>query len=291
MLETSLYAVASVILVSAVSLVGIVAVFWDEKRLRRYTPMLVSIAIGALLGGAFIHLIPESFDVHGDAAGLVILIGILFFFVFEKSLHWHHGHSLDVTDTAISGDEPVPLPGRPRPVGTMLLVSDGIHNFLDGVVIGASYLVGVEVGIATTAAVVLHEIPQEIGDFGVLIHAGYTRAKALFLNFVSALTAVFGVVLVLMFHETANVAVSWVIPLAAGGFIYIALSDLVPELHKFSHLKQSLTQLAVIIFGVALILLLSLFEIDNSHNTPESAGRAIAPKMNLSHSLRGEDLA
>lgn len=262
MFETSLYTLGSVFLVSAMSLIGIITVFWNEERIKRHTHLLVSLAIGALLGGAFIHLIPESFHELGDAAGIVILAGILLFFVFEKVLHWHHEHFLDA---AISNGDPAPE--RLHPVGVMLIVSDGIHNLLDGVIIGASYLVSVEIGIATTIAVVLHEIPQEIGDFGVLLHAGYSRALALTLNFLSALTSIVGAVLVLVLNETAESAVAWVVPLAAGGFIYIAASDLIPELHKFPHVRQSIIQLFVIILGVAMMLLIAF--LDTGHGYDE----------------------
>ena len=139
----------------------------------------------------------------------------------------------------------------------MILVSDGIHNFIDGVIIVASYFIGIEVGIATTLAVILHEIPQEIGDFGILLHSGYTVKKALFLNFLSALLAVLGAITALLLQEFTETLITYLIPIAAGGFIYIAGSDLVPELHKTKNVRQSVAQFVAIILGiVAMILLL-----------------------------------
>ena len=261
MLEIYLYAIASVIVVSVVSLVGISTLFLKEKFLMRFTHLLVSLAIGALLGAAFIHLIPESFaELDPHKAGLAIILGMLLFFVFEKGLHWHHAHFMANKDL----DEELPTVlhhgAHQHSLGVMILVSDGTHNFLDGIIIGASYLVRIEVGIATTIAIVLHEIPQEIGDFGILIHSGYTRARALLMNFISALAAVLGAIVALALHEIAEVAMLWIVPLAAGGFIYIASADLIPELHKIKRLRPSLLQLVMIIVGVASMFLLALGE-------------------------------
>jgi zinc and cadmium transporter len=148
---------------------------------------------------------------------------------------------------------------RYDPAGKLILISDGFHNLIDGVIIGASYLVSTEVGIATTLAVILHEIPQEIGDFGVLLHAGYSKGKALLWNFISGLFAVVGVIIVFIFGEAISGSTSVIMPIAAGGFIYIALSDLTPELQKTKSIKSSLLQLLAVGVGiVAMILLLAL---------------------------------
>jgi zinc and cadmium transporter len=263
MLEIYLYTFVSVIVVSIVSLVGIFTLFLKEKFLMRFTHLLVSLAIGALLGDAFIHLIPESFaEFDPRKTGLAIILGMLVFFVFEKGLHWHHSHF--ATTKELEKEElPLMLPhgDHKHPLATMILISDSAHNFLDGIIIGASYLVSIEVGIATTLAVVLHEIPQEIGDFGILIHAGYTRTRALLMNFISALAAVLGAVIALALHEIAEVAMLWIVPVAAGGFIYIASADLIPELHKIKRLQSSVLQLIMIIVGVTSMFLLALSEV------------------------------
>ena len=245
-----LYTFGSILLVSLISFAGLFTLSLSAKTLKRYIYLLVSLAVGALLGDAFIHLIPESFEALGNPTtpSLLIIGGILVFFIFEKALHWHH-HACGETDTETI-----------HPTGKMILVSDGVHNFIDGIIIAASYMVSIEIGIATTIAVLLHEIPQEIGDFGVLIHAGYSKAKALLFNFFSALTALLGAMVAFIaagFGETLSL---WLLPVAAGGFIYVAMSDLVPELHKTTHRGYSALQLGAILVGIAAMLLLLTLE-------------------------------
>jgi zinc and cadmium transporter len=179
--------------------------------------------------------------------------GVLAFFVIEKVLHWHHHQGIEDIEHA------------DKPVGKLILISDSFHNFIDGLIIGASYLVSVEVGIATTIAVILHEIPQEIGDFGVLIHAGYSRAKALWYNFLSALFAVAGAIIALIVGSSLEGLMLWMVPIAAGGFIYIALSDLIPELHGQSDksVRHGALQFFWILIGVLLMVLLIGVESDS----------------------------
>ena len=172
--------------------------------------------------------------------------GILLFFALEKFLHWHH-HGED-TENHI------------HPVGKLVLFSDAVHNFLDGMIIGASFLVSVPVGLATTIAVVLHEIPQEIGDFAVLLHSGYTKARALWLNFLSALAALLGALVLFSLGEIAEISATWLVPIAAGGFIYIAVADLMPELHKTKELKYSILQIGAVMIGVLAMVALTLLE-------------------------------
>ncbi|HNW71376.1 MAG TPA: ZIP family metal transporter [Candidatus Paceibacterota bacterium] len=165
----------------------------------------------------------------------------------EKFLHWHH-HGEDSEKPHV------------HPVGKLVLFTDGVHNFIDGVIIGASFLVSVPIGIATTLTVILHEIPQEVGDFAVLIHSGYTKKRALWLNFASALMAVLGTLFIFGFGKIAQNSVIWFLPIAAGGFIYIAVADLIPELQKTKQIKYSIIQIISVIAGVALIALLGFFE-------------------------------
>lgn len=234
-----IYTFASVIIVSLISLVGVFTLSLKEEILRKYVFIFISVAVGALLGDALIHLIPEAFadSVNGTLTSILVIAGILFFFILEKFLHWHH-HGEDTDDNYI------------HPVGKLVLFSDGVHNFMDGMIIGASFLVSVPVGIATTLAVILHEIPQEIGDFAVLLHSGYTKRRALWLNFLSALTAVLGAIVLFIIGETAKVSSSWFLPIAAGGFIYIAVADLIPELHKTKEARHSFMQIVAVIVGV-----------------------------------------
>jgi zinc and cadmium transporter len=244
-----LYAFISVIIVSLVSLVGVFSLSVKYEILKKYINFFISLAIGALLGDAFIHIIPEAFSgklgVH--LSSILIIAGILLFFVIEKFVHWHH-HGEDKDEEHI------------HPVGKLILFTDGFHNLIDGAIIGASFLVSVPVGIATTLAVILHEIPQEIGDFAVLIHAGYTKKRALWLNFISALASVLGLIIVFVFGNIVNNVALWFIPIAAGGFIYIAVADLIPELHKTKEVGHSLMQLGIIILGVLSMLALLFLE-------------------------------
>lgn len=250
MLTASLFSLGSVLLVSLISLIGIFTLSLKDSFIKGMTFVLVGVATGALLGDAFIHLIPEAFEETTNPIflSLTIIGGMLIFFVLEKFLHWHHHQGLE-------GSEP-----EIHPVGKMILVSDGVHNFVDGLIIAASYLVSVEIGIATTIAVILHEIPQEIGDFGVLLHSGYSKMKALFYNFISALFAVLGAAVALLLGGATEGFTAWLVPLAAGGFIYIALTDLIPELHKTTSVRHSLLQLLAVIIGVGAMLAILLIE-------------------------------
>ena len=258
MLEATLYAFLSVFAVSIISLIGILAISVNEWVLRKIIFVLVGLAVGALLGGAFIHLIPEAFEesTNTTLTAILIIAGIFIFLVLEKFLHWHHAHGEEKEEkqhkkTARASDKAVI-----NPVGYMILASDGLHNLIDGILIGVSYMASIEIGIATTIAVILHEIPQEIGDFGVLIHAGFSKMRALLFNFLSALFAILGLIVALLLGEISKEFVTIIIPLAAGGFIYIAAADLIPEIQKTKKISRSLVRLAAIIVGVAIMLLI-----------------------------------
>jgi len=240
---------ASVLLISLISFVGAVTVVLNKTLLHKSIFILVSLAVGALLGDVFIHIIPEAYEEIGNSTlvSFAIIFGILLFFILEKVLHWHH-------HTAEHAEE------HEHPIGRLMLVSDGVHNFIDGLIIAAGYMVSIEVGIATTIAVILHEIPQEIGNFGVLLHAGYSKAKALWFNFLSALTAIAGAVLALLLGSITEQFALWLLPIAAGGFIYVALSDLIPELHKSKRARQGIVQVIAIIIGVAAMAALLTLE-------------------------------
>jgi zinc and cadmium transporter len=240
-----LYAIASVILVSLVSLIGIITISVSEERLRSALFVLVSLAAGAMFGDTFIHLLPESFQKSGETLvpSICVLAGILAFFVLEKFLLWRHQHTVAASN-------------RIDPLGYLNLVADGVHNLIDGMMIGASYLVSLPIGIATTLAVVFHEIPQEIGDFGILLHAGFTKRRALFFNFLSATLALLGTAVALLVGSSLESFSAVMLPFTAGGFIYIAGSDLLPELQKELKAAKSLVQLAAMIAGIGLMLIL-----------------------------------
>ena len=173
-----LYIFSSVILVSVISFVGVFTISFDEKKIRWITAYLVSLSAGTLLGGSFFHIMPEVIESQGNKimVWVWLIVGILSFFMLEKVINWRHCHFPTTHN-------------HPHPVGIMNLVGDGFHNFIDGVIIAGAYTVDINLGIATTLAVITHEIPQEIGDFGVLIYAGYSKVKALFFNFLSALVS------------------------------------------------------------------------------------------------------
>ncbi len=248
MLESWLYALISVILVSLISLIGIFTLAINEALLRKILLLLVSFAAGALLGDVFIHLLPEAVNEFGFSleVSLLILLGILVFFVLEKMVQWRHCHT--ITSKA-----------HIHPVVFMNLIGDGMHNLMDGMIIAGSYIASIQLGIATTIAVVLHEIPQEIGDFGVLVHGGFNRAKALLFNFIFALFSVLGAVIVLAIGSAIENFPIIILPITAGGFIYIAGSDLIPELHKTCvPASKSMAQLIAFVGGMFVMLLLLL---------------------------------
>jgi len=238
-----------VVLVSLLSLVGIAFISITEQRLKRIIFVMVSLAVGSLFGDAFIHLLPESFEKFEAKveASLYVLTGIFLFFILEKFLLWRHQHTLEASHAI-------------HPVGYMNLFADGVHNFIDGTIIGASYLVSLPVGIATTLAVIFHEIPHELGNFFVLLYAGFTKTRALFFNFLTGLFAILGTLVALLVGSRVEHFSLLMLPLAAGGFIYIAGSDLVPELNKESDLFKSVIQMMAIALGVGLMLLLTVLE-------------------------------
>lgn len=248
-LDTYIFTFSSVLFVSLISLLGILLLSFQETLFRRYLSLFISLAVGALLGDAFIHLIPEALAETETTTltSVLIIVGIFTFFLLEKILHWHH-HGEDAETSDI------------HPVGKLILVSDVAHNFLDGVVIAASFMISLPVGFATTLAVILHEIPQEVGDFAVLIHSGYSKGRALLLNFLSALSAVFGAALFFAIGGFAESFAAICVPLTAGGFIYIAVADLIPELQKTKQWRISLLQCVAVVVGIGSMIGLTFLE-------------------------------
>jgi len=235
---------ASVTTVSSIALVGIIFIGLNEKLLKRTMMALVGFASGTLLGGALLHLLPEALTRLGDATttSYLVIFGIVSFFAMEKFLYWRHCH-----------EEACPV----HMFVYLNLVGDGIHNFIDGMVIAATFMLRFDLGFATTLAVIFHEIPQEIGDFGVLIYGGFSKNKALTYNFISAITAVLGAITTYFLTYIQNID-AWLVPFAAGGFIYIAATDLMPELHKKPQANASLIQLLAIILGIGLMAYLKI---------------------------------
>ena len=238
MLLTILIAVS---LVSLISLVGIFIIGLSDEFLSKILLTLVAFAAGTLLGSAFLHLLPESLEngSPNDAFGFVIL-GIMSFYFLERFLFWRHCHK-DECDV--------------HSFTYMNLIGDGLHNFIDGLIIATSFMINLQLGIATTVAIIAHEIPQEIGDFGILVYGGFSKRKAISYNLLSAFAAIVGGGLgyFLLTHISEFSAI--LLPFAAGGFIYIATADLVPELHKETNFKKALVQFLLLICGIGIMWL------------------------------------
>ncbi len=239
---TWVYTLASVFTVSLMGFAGALTLPLKDNTLKKMVLFLVSFAAGALFGDAFIHLIPEAFAAASAPlfVSLNLSLGIVTFFILEKVICWRHCHN----------------PDHIHPFAFMNMIGDAFHNFIDGMIIAGSYLVSPALGFTTTIAVVLHEIPQEIGDYGVLIHGGFSRLQALFLCFLVQLTSIAGALIILILAISTESLEVFLVPFTAGGFIYIAGSDLIPELHKETGLAGSLSQLFSLCLGSGLMLLL-----------------------------------
>ncbi len=240
-----LYILLSVLFVSLISLVGIATLILQKNVLEKSMLCLVSFAVGGLLGGAFIHLIPESIEEINNVmlVSMLILSGIILFFVFEKFVLWRHCH-------VPTSEE------HPHPIVFMNIVGDGVHNFFDGVAIAASYLASIPIGIATTIAVILHEIPQELSDFGILVHGKLSYKNALLLNFLTALTAVIGAIVTIFIGAEIQKNIIMLLPITAGGFIYMATADLIPTLHGQKDYPKAWLQLIFVLLGIFLFFFL-----------------------------------
>jgi len=236
-----IWAIGASIVVSLIALIGILTFIFKEKLLNIILFVLIGFSAGALIAGAFLHLIPEALEnSSNNFVFTFVIIGFVFFFIMERYFHWRHCHE-GVCDI--------------HAFTYLNLIGDGIHNFTDGLVIGASFLVSVHFGIITTLVIILHEIPQELGDFGVLVYGGFTKLKALYFNFITALTCVLGTIVGYLVSENIKGFSVFLMPLTAGGFIYIAACDLVPELHKQPGLKKSISSLLAFLCGIGFILL------------------------------------
>jgi zinc and cadmium transporter len=251
--------------VALISLIGAFTLWIKPARLRVIVPVLVSLAVGVLLGDAFLHLIPEAVGSIGSVfqVCLYVLAGMVLFFAVEKVVRWQHRH--DVFDPAATS-------GGGSAMARMNLVGDAIHNFIDGVLIAGSFSVDPVVGITTTLALIAHEIPQEIGDVGALIHGGFAPRRAVFLNFLCALTVIAGVVFTLLIAQAANSVMPYLLPVAAGGFIYIAAADFIPSLHSHRGFRHDSLQVATVATGVCCMLAITYFEQHSSQSAQDAVG-------------------
>ncbi len=238
------WAIGASLAVSIISLIGIFSLLLKENLLHKILILLIGFSAGGLIGGAFLHLLPEALETTASRiVFFYLIVGFIFFFILEKYLHWRHCHEESCKIHAFT---------------YLSLMGDGIHNFTDGLVIGASFVVSVNFGVITTLVIILHEIPQELGDFGVLVYGGFTKRKALYYNFVIALTCVLGTILGYFISANIKDFSVFLLPFTAGGFVYIAACDLVPELHKQPDLKKSASSLVAFLCGISFILLARL---------------------------------
>lgn len=246
MISILLFIILATIINGFVGLIGIFSLWLKQKLFNKLLMVLVAFSAGALLSGAFFHLLPEALEnLSTMKVFAYLMIGFIIFFIVERFLHWHHCHEH-------RGKCEV------HPVSYLILLGDGLHNLIDGIIIGVSFLVSVPFGVITTLLIIGHEIPQELGNFAVLVYGGFSKAKALLFSFLSQLTCVIGGVAAYFFSKSVEGIISFVLPFAAGGFIYIAASDLIPELHKEPKLKKSLLSFGFFIIGVAFMLVMKL---------------------------------
>ncbi len=230
----------AVILTSFVSLIGILSLSLKKGLMDSILFYLVSFAAGSMLGAAFLDLLPEAQEAIGNPFAFVIA-GFLLFLIIERFIFWHHHHRHGKKGHKVHS------------YTYMNLIGDGVHNFIDGAIISASFLTSIPLGIAATVAIILHEIPQEISDFSILIYGGFSKSKALFFNFLTALTSVLGAVIAFYFSAVAENFVPYLLAAAAGGFIYIASVDLIPEMSKETEIRKSVVQLVLFCSGILVI--------------------------------------
>lgn len=233
------FALGASILVSLISLIGIFSLLLKDKWLDKILFLLIGFATGGLIGGAFLHLMPEALEQSQNNIFLYIILGFISFFILEKYFYWRHCHN-GICDV--------------HAFTYLNLIGDGIHNFTDGLVIGTSFIVSTYFGIITTLVIIFHEVPQEIGDFAVLVYGGFNKLRALLFNFILALTCVLGTIVGYFLSKNIENFSGLLLSFTAGGFIYIAACDLVPELHKQPDLKRSALSMLTFLFGILFIL-------------------------------------
>ena len=242
-----IYIIIATIIISLGALVGIFFLFSKEESIEKIILFLVSLSAGTLMGGAFFHLLPEALDtLPPQQTFSIVLLSFIIFFIIEKIFHWRHCHK--------GGECEI------HSFGPMNLIGDSIHNFIDGLIIAATFIVDVNLGVTTTLAIAFHEIPQEVGDFSVLIHAGYKKIKALFLNYFVALTVVIGGIVGYFISFSLEDLIVKLLPFAAGGFLYISTSDLIPEIRKETKIKKSLISFIFFLLGLLIMYLTKMLD-------------------------------
>jgi zinc and cadmium transporter len=243
-MTTLLWIVLFGFLMSCIALVGSITLVFKPRTLERILLPLVAFAAGSLIGGAFFHMIPAAVEEMENAFALYVWLvaGFILFLALEQFLNWHHSHSQS--------------PSEREPLTYLILIADAVHNFVGGLFVGASFLIDFRLGIVAWLAAAAHEVPQELGDFGVLVHGGWSKSSALIYNFVSALTFLAGGVFA--YFASATIDVVFLIPFAAGNFLYIGAADLIPEIKKSHDMKTNLLHFVAFTLGISLLLALRL---------------------------------
>lgn len=241
---TLLWILSATVLVSLISLIGVFTLGIRTKIFDKILVLLVGFAAGGLIGGAFLHLLPEAIEQCGcERVFFYTLIGFTFFFLMERYLYWRHCHN-GVCDVHV--------------FTYLNLIGDGVHNFTDGLIIAASFVTDIRLGIVTTLAVIFHEVPQEMGDFGILVYGGFSKSRALLFNFICALAAILGAIIGYILSGIRQDISLFLISFTAGGFIYIAASDLLPELHKQKDTKRANLAFITFILGLVFMALIKI---------------------------------
>lgn len=238
---------AATFAVSLMSFIGVFTFSLKQELMNKTLLVLVALSAGALIGGAFLHLLPEAIEKKGASLDifLYLLLGFCLFFILEQFLQWRHEHG---------------NVHQARPFSYLILISDSVHNFIDGLVIAASFIVSFPVGVAATLAVALHEIPQELGDFAILVYGGFSKRRALTFNYISAVVAVLGGLIGYLAYSFMQDSIIYLLPFAAGNFIYIAAADLIPEIKHRENPRRSIIHFLVFMFGLGMMLVLKLID-------------------------------
>lgn len=239
------YAIASIFVVSLISLIGVLTIPLKQETMGKTMALAVAFATGSLLGAAFFDVLPEAFKDGGNSMLSYVFLGMMIFFVMERYIHWNHCHAPSCEK-------------HYHPMTYLNLIGDAFHNFVDGAVIAASFMVSMSLGVITTFAIIAHEIPQEMGDFAILIHGGFTKRSAQLFNFLSSLTAFLGAAITYLFAKEVENMIPVILSVAGGGFIYLATADLIPEIHKETERKNVILQSLAFALGISIIIALRI---------------------------------
>lgn len=250
-MDTFYWILGSGVVMSIIALVGSITLILKESTLQRIILPLVAFAAGTLIGGAFFHMIPAGIDEYGNNTSFYLWLvgGFTLFFALEQILHWHHHHTEVVDHDHIKEK-------KKEPLTYLILIGDGLHNFVGGLAVAGTFLIDIKLGIMAWIAAAAHEIPQELGDFGVLVHGGWKKKQALLFNLLSAITFLIGGLI--SYYISRSIDVTFLVPFAAGNFIYIGATDLVPEFKKHDGIKKNLLYFTTFLGGLLLMVIIRL---------------------------------